>query len=86
MGVCAHMQTDQASARGAHYHFPNVVRAHVRAGRLFVYKSVVVDDNDEVMVPVWQLCAGLLTLCYSELFPDDTILFGEAIGRVFKID
>jgi len=68
------------------YDFPNVVRAVVRAGRLFVYKSVVVDDNDELMAPVWELTDGRLTQIHSELCSDDTMLFGEAIGRVFRID
>lgn len=85
MGVCKHMQTEQASARVTSYDFPNVVRAEVLTGKLYVYKSVIVDDNDELMIPVWELPTGPLTLIHSELYPDETMLFGEAIGRVFQI-
>jgi len=80
------MQTDQASSRVTQYDFPHVVRAEVLAGKLFVYKSVVVDDNDELMNPVWELPTGSLTLVHSELYTDDSMLFGEAIGRVFAVN
>lgn len=77
------MQTDQPS-RVREIEVPHIVVARLSAGRLFVYKSVVVDDNDEVMNPVWEM-AGNLTLEYSQLYCDDSMMFGEAIGRVFKI-
>lgn len=85
MGVRKHMQTEQASDRAVCYDFPNVVAAEVISGKLYVYKSVIVDDNDELMIPVWGMPTGPLTLVHSELYPDDTMLFGEAIGRVFTI-
>jgi hypothetical protein len=78
------MQTEQPS-RLKSYEIPNLVVAHADAGTLLVYKSVVVDDNDEVMSPVWEMANGELTLVSSKFYQDDNIMFGEGIGRIFKI-
>lgn len=80
------MQHVATSVREGFLSIACTVTASLKPGMFYVYSSVLYEDDDDVMQPVWEMVKGMdLNEIWRQVFEDTGMSFGKALGRVFEI-